>query len=87
MKSKSTIQTAGTPPVALQRACSASGVESETWRDWLRKHHAALDLDKPEDYGMFLAFALVETRLRQIGQYTGDSPTPNTVLCDKPANK
>jgi hypothetical protein len=27
MKSKSTIQAAGTPPVALQRACSAAGVE------------------------------------------------------------
>jgi len=48
-----------------------SNVESETWRDWLGKHHAALDLEKSEDYGMFLAFALVETRLREIGQYTG----------------
>ena len=69
--------TAERTPGSLHPAGSASGVESETWHEWLKKHHATLDLDKTEDMGMFLAFALVETRLRSIGQYTGGSPTPN----------
>lgn len=53
--------------------------KTETWSEWMKAHHASLNLDKREDYGMFLAFALVETRLRAIGQYTADSqlPKPN----------
>ena len=61
----------------LDSSNSESGVVGETWNDWLKKHHATLNLDKAEDMGMFIAFALVETRLRHIGQYTGDSTTPN----------
>ena len=77
MRKPKTFSLPSEPPGSLHPAGSASGVESETWHEWLKKHHATLDLDKTEDRGMFLAFALVETRLRSIGQYTGGSPTPN----------